>query len=90
MCLCLATDALEGAFDRRNYVNPDNGGKNIGFGDVAAFEDFFEYLQGTFRDVVFQDEWYNGDPMQGEEAGWLNHNFKILGGVSMRQVGGGS
>jgi len=79
-------EQLEGVYDRRNFVNPDDGGKEVGFEDVASFEDFFEYLQGTFADVVFQDSWYNDDSFTNNEAQWFNHNYKILGGVAMRQV----
>lgn len=93
-CFRNHTDNFEAQFDNR-----PNGGKLLGVYDVGAFDDFFEvranhpaplnsaqYFRGPFSDIMYGDTWYNGDALEEEETNWIKQYYKILGGVSLRQV----
>jgi hypothetical protein len=68
-------------------VFPVTGKQNFGFNDVANLDDTWEWLQGQFSQIFFQETWYNDDSFKGTDAyRYFNYNYRLIGRVSLRQL----
>ena len=66
---------------------PVTGKQNFGINDVGNLDDVWEWLQGQFSQIFFQETWYNNDPFKGTDAHRLfNYNYRLIGRVALRQV----
>lgn len=54
--------------------------------DAATFDEMWQWLEGPFVDALHQEDWYNGDPFDGDESKFiLGHGLRV-GVGRLRQV----
>ena len=53
--------------------------------DVTDHASFFDYLQNTIMPNVFPSEWYNEQPLNTQETGYILQYNKLVGGLLLTQ-----
>ena len=53
--------------------------------DVTDHESFFDYLQNTIMPNVFPADWYNEQPLNTQETGFILQYNKLVGGLLLTQ-----
>jgi hypothetical protein len=56
------------------------------FFDIGNFEDTVAWLTGPFVEGMYPTTWYNSDPFNPEQLGYLRNYLKLVDGVRMWQV----
>jgi hypothetical protein len=56
------------------------------FFDVNSLEELQKFVEGPFFSNVYQEQWYNGDPVDAAYNGYFRYNQRVLGSVRLWQA----
>ena len=77
------TTALRAIFTEKKV---NDTGDVPAFDDIANYDDFWNVMEGPILSGLFKETWYNEQPIDDKQRGYVLFENRILGSPRLRQL----